>query len=142
MKNSKNVLLVAALFLFTFCGPNKKSSLTTTLPKLPANGNTNTPPPPNTNNSVPLSNTPSPAGTPTSAVALNPAHGFPNHRCDIAVGAPLHAPPQTNTATAPKLPAPTLTLPAQGTYAAGTNPPHGQPGHDCSIAVGAPLKKL
>lgn len=28
----------------------------------------------------------------TTGVILNPEHGMPGHRCDIAVGAPLNAP--------------------------------------------------
>ncbi len=85
--------------------------------------------------------------------APNPAHGQPNHRCDIAVGAPLNSAPTNATAPTTTItnssptPVQTITTPAVTTPAAnvvtapGMNPPHGQPGHDCSIAVGAPLKK-
>lgn len=79
--------------------------------------------------------------------APNPAHGQPNHRCDIAVGAPLNSAPTnatpTTTITSSKpTPAQTITTPGANIITApGMNPPHGQPGHDCSIAVGAPLKK-
>lgn len=57
---------------------------------------------------------------PAGKVTLNPPHGEPGHRCDIAVGQPLNSAPvqQTN---------------------ANVNPPHGQPGHRCDLAVGAPL---
>jgi hypothetical protein len=101
-----------------------------------------------------------------SATGMNPAHGEPGHRCDIAVGAPLNSPPGNpqNPGTPPSV----MTMPQQGsmpsgqtnvgnsspttpvnvnpagsqtTTAPGMNPPHGQPGHDCSVAVGAPLKK-
>lgn len=68
---------------------------------------------------------------------INPAHGQPGHRCDLAVGAPL-----TN-ATTPQAP---VVIPQniQGTPApapAGLkiNPAHGQPGHRCDLQVGAPL---
>lgn len=82
---------------------------------------------------------------------MNPPHGQANHRCDIAVGAPLNSPiksaaPATTSST-PTVQTPatsailnsnsaptTVTLP-------GMNPPHGQAGHVCSIAVGAPLPK-
>jgi hypothetical protein len=38
--------------------------------------------------------------TQTVAAGMNPAHGQPGHRCDIAVGAPLNSPPaQTVTQT-------------------------------------------
>jgi hypothetical protein len=107
---------------------------------------------------------PAPGGAPTmanvpatataapvaGAEGLNPAHGAPGHRCDIAVGAPLSTPV---TSAAPTPAAISNGVPpgmqAQGQApaavqpsAAGgrTNPPHGAPGHDCNVAVGAPLK--
>lgn len=64
---------------------------------------------------------------------LNPAHGQPGHRCDIAVGAPLTAAPAAPV-TAPQPVAP-------NTAGVKLNPPHGQPGHDCSVEVGKPLKQ-
>ena len=96
-----------------------------------------------------------PAVTTSGKQGLNPAHGQPGHRCDIAVGAPLSSPaasitPTTTTkqaspkitsapSTSPAL-APAITTPA-GSSAPGVklNPAHGQPGHDCAKAVGAPL---
>ena len=82
---------------------------------------------------------------------LNPAHGQPGHRCDIAVGAPLNsAPTQGQTTTAqpaqtvqvnsgqPKVV--TTTAVAQPVKVGkGMNPSHGQPGHRCDIPVGSPL---
>lgn len=81
---------------------------------------------------------------------INPAHGQPGHRCDIAVGAPLNsAPAQTQTTTAQpgqtvqvnpgqqNVVTTTTTTPVK--VAKGMNPPHGQPGHRCDIPVGAPL---
>ncbi len=93
-----------------------------------------------------------PTTTNTGKVALNPAHGAPGHRCDIAVGAPLNSPaisttiPATGNNNAPimaqpqvqPLPQP-LPQPA-GNNNARLNPAHGQPGHDCAIPVGQPLK--
>ena len=95
-----------------------------------------------------------PAATTAVAPGMNPAHGQPGHRCDIAVGAPLstpvsptYKPPTANSETAPinittdQAAKPEVT-PAGATIpvvAAGTNPPHGQPGHRCDLAVGAPL---
>ena len=74
---------------------------------------------------------------------LNPAHGQPGHRCDIAVGAPLNSPPSkpaTISTTANKnQPVVTATTPTPVKTAPGMNPPHGQPNHRCDIAVGAPL---
>ena len=146
MKNYSYFLLAASFTIFTSCGPDKKSNVTTTLPTAPLNSaQTNQAPvnaPANNNNAVQITSPQNQSGTPATAVALNPAHGLPNHRCDIAVGAPLNSSPQTNGPIVPKLPAPSLTLPAQGSVAAGTNPAHGLPGHNCSIPVGAPLKRL
>ncbi len=85
------------------------------------------------------------------AKGMNPAHGQPGHRCDIAVGAPLNSKPtqpavtqtSTNASTAP-ISHPALSGKAPITappvaVAAGMNPSHGQPGHRCDIALGAPL---
>lgn len=83
--------------------------------------------------------------------ALNPAHGEPYHRCEIAVGAPIDSAPTQNAApqqAAPSIlnpnPAPAVsTTPAAPAQAFGpkpaVNPEHGQPHHRCDLAVGAPL---
>ena len=102
------------------------------------------------------------------APGMNPAHGQPNHRCDIAVGAPLNSPQKmaakpamtinpsdVKTSTPPvistkpiQVPAPAnggapaiLSPNAAPATAVGMNPAHGQPGHKCEVAVGAPLPK-
>ncbi|MBL0735932.1 hypothetical protein JI750_03485 [Flavobacterium sp. GN10] len=94
------------------------------------------------------------------AKGMNPPHGQPGHRCDIAVGAPLNSAPAKNTTTANTTQSGTVTqnftvtppasnpVPAllstegtEATVADGMNPPHGKPGHRCDIAVGAPLPK-
>lgn len=96
---------------------------------------------------------------------MNPPHGQPGHRCDIAVGAPLNSPPgnanqpkagsaitqqidpskfTTQTQTSQPAATPAILSPdgaATTTTAPGMNPPHGQAGHQCGIAVGAPLPK-
>ena len=84
-------------------------------------------------------------------VTLNPQHGEPGHRCDIAVGAPLNSPSTTSTIQPTvSTPVPGATTPAVNTDAkkvapnptpatAALNPKHGEPGHRCDIAVGAPL---
>jgi hypothetical protein len=66
---------------------------------------------------------------------MNPPHGEPGHRCDIAVGAPLNSKP-VNTATQKQTTATTKTVTAPG-----MNPPHGEPGHRCDIPVGTPLSQ-
>ena len=78
-----------------------------------------------------------------TAPGMNPPHGQPNHRCDIAVGAPLNSPVSKTAApavqtTTTSIPTPTATA-AKTVTAPGMNPPHGEPNHRCDIAVGAPL---
>ncbi|MDR7208366.1 hypothetical protein [Flavobacterium piscis] len=83
---------------------------------------------------------------------LNPAHGQPGHRCDIAVGAPLNsAPTQGQTTTAQptqtvqvnpnqkNVVTTTTTTVVPAKVAKGMNPAHGQSGHRCDIPVGSPL---
>ena len=50
------------------------------------------------------------ANTTKTAPGMNPPHGEPNHRCDIAVGAPLNSKPAAVTAT-PAAPPLLLTAP-------------------------------
>lgn len=71
----------------------------------------------------------------TAAAGLNPEHGKPGHRCDIAVGAPLNSKPSATAAAQPKVTSTPVVTPVKP----GMNPQHGQPGHRCDIAVGAPL---
>ncbi|WP_316802181.1 hypothetical protein [Pedobacter nototheniae] len=93
--------------------------------------------------------TPSQTSTPSPAVTipavtgnnksqkLNPKHGDPGHRCDLAVGVPLNSKP----AETPKV----RVSPAKIDNSLETknsikiNPKHGETGHRCDIAVGAPL---
>ena len=99
--------------------------------------------------------------TPTG-VTLNPPHGQPGHRCDIAVGAPLpndgNVVAQAQSQAHPvsqgeAMPVVSGSMPQQvvqvqqpqnqqsyvGPKGEKLNPPHGQPGHRCDIPVGAPL---
>ncbi|RZJ65369.1 MAG: hypothetical protein EOO50_14040 [Flavobacterium sp.] len=77
---------------------------------------------------------------------VNPAHGQPGHRCDIAVGAPLTQAATTTQQVTPQQPQQPqqiqtqMQVPSQK-VAKGMNPAHGQPGHRCDIAVGAPLNQ-
>jgi hypothetical protein len=92
---------------------------------------------------------PTPAPPPPVAVGkgMNPPHGQPGHRCDIAVGAPLNSPVAKPGVQPAMAPGKSVTINpsapnANGTpvvTAPGMNPPHGQEGHRCDIAVGAPL---
>lgn len=101
--------------------------------------------------------TPQPAQVAKTAPGMNPPHGQPGHRCEIAVGAPLSSAPAKSqpkmtptpgSATvkpvgnsgAPALLSQPAATPVTAT-APGMNPPHGQEGHVCSVAVGAPLPK-
>ncbi len=98
--------------------------------------------------------TPAPAANPNTVLGatkgLNPAHGQPGHRCDIAVGAPLNSAPQGQVVqqpvqaqriqvnpNQPKVVTTTTMAPVK--VGKGMNPSHGQPGHRCDIPVGAPL---
>ena len=99
-----------------------------------------------------------------TAAGMNPPHGQPGHRCDIAVGAPLNSPPgqgaqQQASSAAPanqggflgggsaqapaqQQAAPQQAMPKQETapgMQGKPNPAHGQPGHRCDISVGQPL---
>ena len=92
----------------------------------------------------------------TAKPALNPVHGEPFHRCDIAVGAPIDSAPQQNAApvSAPQMQtnntsfntnpiSPSISAPVSATQSLGPkpalNPEHGQPHHRCDLEVGAPL---
>jgi hypothetical protein len=97
---------------------------------------------PNQQNNVVM--TPAQMQPTVTAPGMNPPHGQPNHRCDIAVGAPLNskpaAPATVQTATANAQPQVTMKeVPNTTKTAPGMNPPHGEPNHRCDIAVGAPL---
>lgn len=89
------------------------------------------------------------ASTPVAvAKGMNPAHGQPNHRCDIPVGAPLNSPvvPVKSAPVAPQNTAVPTTIATPDAAVTtptpeGMNPPHGQEKHRCDIAVGAPLPK-
>lgn len=132
-------------------------------PTPPSNPVPATPEPPSASNPS-TSSTPSTPSTPSTSLALNPQHGQPGHRCDIAVGAPL---PNTsvnnstsasaNTSSTVPVPASTQTAnsifnskpnpqiqpktvaPNTTTSLVKLNPKHGEPGHRCDIQVGAPL---
>lgn len=131
--------------------------------------------PPQADASMQTVSAPQPQSMPVQPTAvapgMNPAHGQPNHRCDIAVGAPLNSPQKmastpamtinpndmksaqapviTNSAVQVPSPVGNSTpamlnpnaAPANAVTAAGMNPPHGQDGHRCDIAVGQPLPK-
>lgn len=96
---------------------------------------------------VPAAMTTTAAPSSNTAAGLNPEHGKPGHRCDIAVGAPLNTAPAAQpaaTGTLARQPvqiaAPQATTqPAPAAVAAGMNPAHGQPGHRCDINVGEAL---
>ncbi|AVM50934.1 hypothetical protein [Capnocytophaga sp. oral taxon 878] len=93
-----------------------------------------------------------------AGVTLNPPHGQPGHRCDIAVGAPLpndsNVIAQLQNETHPVGAGEAMPVVSNetqqivqvqqtpsyvGAKGEKLNPPHGQPGHRCDIPVGAPL---
>jgi hypothetical protein len=90
------------------------------------------------------------AAVPAITPGINPAHGQPGHRCDVAVGAAIPktaAPAKTTTTNSPVISPVSQNTPLIQPQAAtptpvaanGLNPAHGQPGHRCDIAVGKPL---
>jgi hypothetical protein len=140
-KTFQFVLLAAGLLVFAWIGfageekgnsdngaQNQPSGTPLFSPRIPA--------------SLPGAGLASPGMPPISTGALNPAHGQPGHRCDLAVGAPLPAAnisPSNGTASQAPAAGANIISAASPATPAGKNPPHGQPGHRCDIAVGAPL---
>jgi hypothetical protein len=148
MKYSLFAASVFCILIVVSCGENEGGGARVETAKIPQVSVPSTP----SNNPVLPGNNAAPAAPIIPGGKLNPAHGQPGHRCDIAVGAPLPA-----TTAAPVLHNPAIT-PVQNssttinpttavqpqpaaatTVAKGINPPHGQPGHRCDIAVGQPL---
>ena len=104
------------------------------------------PNPTSVNNNPVITSTAVATPTQTTPAGMNPPHGQPGHRCDLAVGAPLNSTPaktQPATNSTPQnitiKPSTTQTTTNTTTTAPGMNPPHGQPGHRCDNRVGAPL---
>lgn len=150
MKLRSFLPLVLFISLITACGSEDE----TATPDVPASSTATQAAPAAAPAPAPVNNSTAPA----TGIALNPEHGKPGHRCDIAVGAPLNSSPgNTNSATtlpatpvqAAPTPAPAPTpannlTPTKGVIntslnPTALNPAHGQPGHRCDIAVGAPL---
>lgn len=163
----KNILLgiTTVGVLFTACNSSSQPEKDTSLPT-PATEVSTTPATVNPaaqetisnqalpNQVQPLPNTVSPGTMPKPGAVtagLNPEHGQPNHRCDIAVGAPLNSPaPSATPAPAASTPIPSAVqpsipsiakpvLPTAGASSGKINPPHGEPGHSCAVSVGAVL---
>jgi len=159
-----NILSLAAIALFTFsCTQTKEikptviEEETTTATSTPAGTDAPTIVSSNPEAVVNAKQIPAPvAGNVTTsttnapaqkvAAGMNPAHGEPNHRCDIAVGAPLNSPPgkaaapqQTVTPTPAPVAAPQPAK-VENPLNLAVNPAHGEPGHSCAIPVGQAFK--
>ncbi|RYY38770.1 MAG: hypothetical protein EOO08_13220 [Chitinophagaceae bacterium] len=155
----KIIYLSLAALVLASCGSSDQESVTTTDTTTTAPAVTTTTPVSTADTAAaPASVTIAPGTTTTTTTppppppaikaktsgssAPNPAHGQPNHRCDIAVGAPLNSPAGTGLAQPGAQPqvqqAQPAAQPANGTVR--LNPAHGEPGHDCAIPVGQPLK--
>ena len=91
---------------------------TTSITSMPVTPTVNTPPNKRVGPTIENLKNFKPSPPINSTLTLNPPHGQPGHRCDIAVGDPLPSASLSNIKI---------------------NPPHGQPGHRCDIAVGDPL---
>lgn len=145
MKNIVLPTFALIIILFTACHTNTPEDDATTSPATSIATDTTTSISNDTTKATVTTNnkTTSPLPDPKRALtALNPQHGQPGHRCDIAVGAPLNSPTQSIQQTmpaTPMLPLPPLP-PANTSGSVRLNPAHGQPGHDCTIPVGQPLK--
>ena len=120
IKSMKNIIILSASLTILFaCSDNKSTDKESTVPPAEEMVNDGVMPPPaepvaGTPQATELQVTPQPAaGAPpatgsvapagsmpasTSTEAMNPPHGQPGHRCDIAVGAPLSSPPGTGNA--------------------------------------------
>jgi len=140
MNTAKLIVLIGLLQLFTSC------SNTSDEEEITVQESATTTAPVSSNIAADTNKNPQVVSQPISPVtakaALNPAHGQPGHRCDIAVGAPLDSKPTQQTINATPQPVAVAQQPTQSVASGGgvgLNPAHGQPGHRCDIAVGAPL---
>ena len=139
---------VFCVIILVSCGQNEGGGarIEAAKPNLPALSTPSTP------TNLPVLPTGNPTAPIIASAKLNPAHGQPGHRCDIAVGAALPATGSAPNFNSPTPSAPALNSPVQNTVtppviqapvtttvASGLNPAHGQPGHRCDIPVGQPL---
>lgn len=146
-------MLLAAVGLLTVVSCTDARKESKTLPLTPVQQQL--PAMPTADSAANLSADPLAVPSTGQAPELNPPHGQPFHRCDIAVGSPLAgapaaqpgAPTLENAARVNNPPVnnpPVLNpgSPANATTS-GTppklNPAHGQPFHRCEIPVGSPL---
>jgi hypothetical protein len=152
MKHIAIAVSVFSVVILTSCGQNEGSGarIEAAKPTLPA---LSTPPAANTPSPFPATGNMPAAPIIAASAKLNPAHGQPGHRCDIAVGAALPATGSAPGLTLPTPNAPVINTPVQTTaptaptiqpaataaVAPGMNPAHGKPGHRCDIPVGQPL---
>lgn len=129
MKTFPAIAILACLFLIA-CGDNKDQAEISS---------------PSTLNQLLFGTDTTVQQTTNAGVALNPKHGEPGHRCDIAVGAPLNSPATIPNSSVVTPPATNVTVPTTTTTTTTTtaglkfNPKHGEPGHRCDLAEGAPL---
>lgn len=143
-----NKLCALALMVIAFVSCESSGSRRVSDSAVPAPGSftpATTPLPGAGNGAAVASPAPATTTNSTAAVAVNPAHGAPGHRCEIPVGAPLNTPANNTPATVTNSnPAPVMLNPKPtvqpGNGNVRLNPAHGAPGHDCSIPVGQPLK--
>jgi len=147
MHYSKHLTMLAlgSMLLITACTDRTERSLKSqTRPVAPPPAMTA----PLTNVATDTTAVSSPMPGASTTIALNPEHGLPGHRCEIAVGAPLNTPAAAQPTITTQ---PSVQQPAAGprieqkvtpntSKTARLNPAHGEPGHDCNIPVGEPLK--
>lgn len=152
MKHSALFAVFALGLVLTSCKKDEKATYidgvgTNQLPVATATNNANPAAPGSTPATVNMTPVSAQQVASAGAANVNPAHGQPGHRCDIAVGAPLNGAPvqaaSTNSQPQEIKIDPSSMKVQQSAQAQktkpGMNPPHGEPGHRCDIAVGEPL---
>ena len=99
MKSLFVLIATYTLFALISCGPAPQDAeQTQQLPATPQTEQQSSPASGELPQSDKAATGEQPSTTPgTAEVMLNPAHGQPNHRCDIPVGAPLNSPPAKTT---------------------------------------------
>lgn len=141
-----SILILASAFLILSCDKKEKAETSAEIEQTKATDSAQS-------KKLVAANAELPAQTVNSindnaSQGLNPEHGQPNHRCDIAVGAPLNSAPQS--APQPQLQPQVVPQPQNNFNTSPTNtmnaspkpalnPEHGQPHHRCDLEVGAPL---
>ena len=123
--SSRVFIVVVVLLALAACGPASKSNLQTETSSAELASNllqeiNNTTGIENQTIETSLQPEPQEEKATEAEIKINPPHGEPGHRCDIAVGAPLNSPASNSTVEPAKT---TSVTPATSTKTANTTPP-------------------